>query len=207
MFPSNPRHRLYLGVALLLAAVVGIYGLNLVSRKHVGEAPVAAPSASPFAVNARGQIAQFQFHDAPKDMTLPALKDAAGATVPPERWQGKVTLVNLWATWCPPCRAEMPELGKLQAALGGADFEVVTVNLDTAARQDKAREFLSAAGAGHLTFYRDDDGAMRDALSVPGLPATLLFDRQGRELGRLLGPAQWASADAQSMIKAVMDSK
>lgn len=204
MFPSNPRHRLYLGVALLLAAIIGIYGLNRVSRKHVGEAAVAETSLSPFAAHARGQMAQFQFHDAPRNVTLRAVRDGAGAEVALARWQGRVILVNLWATWCPPCRAEMPELGKLQAALGGADFEVVTINLDSQTRQDKAREFLATAGEGHLAFYRDDEGAAREALNVPGLPATILFDRQGRELGRLLGPAPWAGADAQAMIKAVM---
>lgn len=207
MFPSNPRQRLFFGVALVVAAVMGIYGLNLVSRKHVGEAAVAEASKSPFAPLARGQMAGFQFYDEPKAVTLRAVKDGAGGEVAPEAWRGKVTLVNLWATWCPPCRAEMPELGRLQAALGGADFEVVTVNLDSQTRLDKAREFLTAAGAGKLTFYRDDEGAMREALGIPGLPATLLFDRQGRELGRLLGPAPWAGDDAQAMIKAVMAAK
>ena len=193
-------------MALLLAAIIGIYGLNRVSRKHVGEAAVAETSLSPFAAHARGQMAQFQFHDAPRNVTLRAVRDGAGAEVALARWQGRVILVNLWATWCPPCRAEMPELGKLQAALGGADFEVVTINLDRGG-PEKPRAFLDEIGVKALSLNRDPTLKLFNVAKAKGLalglPATFLLDKDGCLIAHMNGPADWAGPDATVVIDAL----
>jgi thiol-disulfide isomerase/thioredoxin len=118
-------------------------------------------------------------------------------------FRGKVILVNLWATWCAPCRKEMPSLDALQKAKGNKDFEVVAVNVDT---RDPERPglFLDEIGVTTLTRYADSSGAflqdMKKANRAPGLPSTLLFDRQGCELGFILGPADWGGKDALALI-------
>ncbi len=112
-------------------------------------------------------------------------------------------LLNIWASWCVPCREEMPQLDKLQAELGGKDFEVVAVNIDRGGG-DKAKKFLDETGATHLAPYTDPSGKLFAAVKAVGMPTTLLIDRDGKEIGRLVGPADWGSADAKRLIEAAI---
>ncbi len=112
-------------------------------------------------------------------------------------------LLNLWATWCVPCREEMPALDKLQAALGGANFEVVAINIDRGG-PDKARDFLKEIGVNKLALYTDPSGKLFSTIRAVGMPTTLLIDREGREIGRLVGPADWASPEAKTLIEAAI---
>ena len=118
-------------------------------------------------------------------------------------FKGKVILLNLWATWCAPCREEMPSLDRLQKALGSDKFEVVALSLD---RQgiDAARKFLTEVKAQNLKLYVDPTAKQGTALNLVGMPTTILIDSQGRELGRLAGPAEWDSADAKKLIEAAL---
>ena len=112
-------------------------------------------------------------------------------------------LLNLWATWCLPCRKEMPALDRLQAQMGSDKFQVVAVSVDRTGLPG-ARKFLDEAKVANLTLYADPTARMAATLRAAGLPATLLLDREGREIGRLLGPAEWDSDDAKRLIGAAM---
>jgi thiol-disulfide isomerase/thioredoxin len=122
---------------------------------------------------------------------LPSLRftDGTGVATSLAAFRGRVVLLNVWATWCPPCREEMPTLDRLQAALGGPHFEVVTVSVD-AGGLPVVQAFFRETGVKHLHPYLDTfhDAA---ALITTGIPITLLVDRNGREAGRKLGPAAW----------------
>lgn len=106
-----------------------------------------------------------------------------------EDFRGRVVLLNLWASWCVPCRKEMPSLDRLQAQLGSADFEVVALSIDKS--PEAVRDFYREFRIRHLALYVDPTAQATQLLGVPGIPATLLIDRDGRELWRLMGPAQW----------------
>lgn len=112
-------------------------------------------------------------------------------------------LLNVWATWCPPCREEMPALDRLQATLGGPDFEVVALSIDDGG-MPAVRAFLVGAGIRHLRAYVDASGDARTRFGVGGVPVTLLIDRDGRELGRKLGPAAWDHPDTVQLIRGLL---
>jgi thiol-disulfide isomerase/thioredoxin len=121
-------------------------------------------------------------------------------------FKGKTILLNLWATWCIPCREEMPALAKLQTALGSPDFAVIAVNIDTT-RLEKPPAFLREIGATALPYYADHTADILQQLKqsdkIQGLPTTLLIGRDGCEIGKMEGPAVWDSPDAQNLIKQV----
>jgi thiol-disulfide isomerase/thioredoxin len=152
----------------------------------------------------RGRMATFVFKQVPMD--LPdgvAFNNSEGQAIGLDRFAGKVVLMNLWATWCAPCRKEMPDLDKVQAELGGDGFEVVAVSLDRGS-PEKAKAFLQEIGVKSLAFYHDPDARLGFKLMAIGMPTTLLIDTKGREIGRLVGPAEWHSDDAKKLIKAVL---
>jgi thiol-disulfide isomerase/thioredoxin len=129
--------------------------------------------------------------------------DKDGKQLSLAQWKGRVVLLNLWATWCAPCRKEMPSLAELQKQLGSKDFEVVAVSLDREG-EEVAAKFLGETNATALELYLDKESNSLDKLRAVGLPASLLIDRQGREIGRILGPAEWASPEALDLIKAAI---
>jgi thiol-disulfide isomerase/thioredoxin len=141
----------------------------------------------------------------PNPLDLPDFTFARGddATKSLTGWRGKVVLLNIWATWCVPCREEMPALDKLQTELGGKEFEVVAVNIDKGG-SDKAKAFLQETGATHLALYTDPSGKLFAALKAVGMPTTLIIDRDGKEIGRLIGPADWGSPEAKRVIEAAI---
>ncbi|MEI8144351.1 MAG: TlpA disulfide reductase family protein, partial [Alphaproteobacteria bacterium] len=122
--------------------------------------------------------------------------------------KGKAVLLNLWATWCAPCRHEMPALDKLQASLGDGGFEVVTVSIDTARNAERMRAFWEETQIKALVNYSDTSGKIFQDLKVAGrafgMPTTVLIDAKGCELGYLAGPAEWASDDALRLMRAAL---
>jgi thiol-disulfide isomerase/thioredoxin len=114
-------------------------------------------------------------------------------------WRGQVVLLNLWASWCGPCRTEMPSLAALQRRFGSKDFEVVAISVDRGGAK-VAAQFLEETQSRLLRLYVDPSAKAIESVRALGLPATLLIDRQGREIGRLLGPADWSSAEAFQLI-------
>ncbi|HEX6958399.1 MAG TPA: TlpA disulfide reductase family protein [Ferrovibrio sp.] len=121
-----------------------------------------------------------------------------------EAFRGKVIALNLWASWCVPCREEMPALNKLQAERGGKDFAVIAVAQDRSGRA-KVEKFLAEVGADKIVPYLDTSMKSGRSWGAVGLPTTILIDRQGREVGRLLGGADWASPAALELIDALIN--
>lgn len=160
------------------------------------------------------EVARLNFLKEPRPLPDFRFEDGEGNSLSLSDFRGRVILLNVWATWCPPCRREMPMLDRLQAALGGPDFEVVALSTDRAGRAP-VEGFYSALGIKHLRIYLDRNSAsMRDPgilgvpitaskgdLGVIGLPTTLLIDRNGQELGRLVGPAEWDSPAMVTLIR------
>lgn len=191
---------------VVLAGISGIYWFQGGGRKAVTtENPPQAGAAATLAGDALATGAIAAFLVKPDRPPLPdvTFADGAGRPVSLSQWKGRVVLVNLWATWCAPCRKEMPDLAALQKELGSADFEVVAISVDRKGAEASAT-FLEETGADNLALYVEPSAAIVNQLQALGLPATFLVDRQGREIGRLLGPAAWASPEAKALIRAAL---
>jgi thiol-disulfide isomerase/thioredoxin len=193
-----------------IAGVVGIYWFNSETRKDEVK-PVAATAepqtSSGFSkALAKGPLAGVIVHASRKDIAPFTFANDKGETLTVANWQGRVVLLNLWATWCAPCRKEMPDLSKLQSSLGGPDFEVVALSVDRKGL-DASKAFLAETGVSNLAAYIEPDAKSLAALQALGLPATVLIDRTGKEVARLLGPADWSSPEAQAMVKALLAEK
>ena len=154
----------------------------------------------------RGTMTAFVMRKEPVALPDIAFKDGKGNPVTLADWRGRVVLINLWATWCAPCRKEMPSLARLQSMLGGDDFEVLAISVDRKGAEASAK-FLSETGAENLALYVDETFKVARDLKAPGLPVTILVDRQGREIGRVTGPAEWDSEDALALIGAVIEDR
>jgi thiol-disulfide isomerase/thioredoxin len=115
-------------------------------------------------------------------------------------FSGKVVVLNLWATWCVPCRKEMPALDRLEASLGGPDFEVVPISIDRGGREIVAA-FYAQKGIRELPIYNDTSGEALHALGAIGLPTTLVLDRAGEEIARIVGPAEWDAPEVAELLK------
>ena len=116
---------------------------------------------------------------------------------------GKVVVLNLWATWCAPCREEMPGLDRLQAQFADRDLVVLALSVDRAG-PERVQTFLDEVGVKQLHVYRDPKAAATRAVKVPGLPATILVDRKGQEVGRVLGIAQWDGPAAVAAVEKLL---
>ena len=127
-------------------------------------------------------------------------EDAQGNTVSLADFRGKTILLNVWATWCAPCRKEMPSLDRLQVELGGSDFEVVPLSIDRTGF-DAVRPFFTEIGIKTLNIYLDRPAAIIRTAGILGLPTTLLLDGDGRELRRWVGPKEWDSAESIEEIR------
>lgn len=136
----------------------------------------------------------------PKPLPELRFQDSAGRARTLADFRGRVVLLNIWATWCPPCREEMPALDRLQATLGGPDFEVVALSVDHQGAE-AVRKFFEETGITALERYIDPSAQAAFKLGAVGLPATLLVDREGREIGRHVGPAQWDSPEIVKVLQ------
>jgi thiol-disulfide isomerase/thioredoxin len=194
----------------VLRAAIGklIGGAARVVRSAVllGIAPLAlaaAPAAAGDNPLAVGQMANFTFLDVPEPVDSVAFVDGAGIPRTLGDFRGRVVLVNLWATWCAPCRREMPSLDRLQKALGGQDFTVLALAQDRKGL-DAVRRFLDEIGVANLEPYVDATARSARRFGAVGLPTTVLLDRSGRIIGRLVGPAEWDSAEAQHLVRQII---
>ena len=208
---GRPRPALYVAVAAVAGLAAGVAGVYVSGGADVHGDTACAGTARDLAAVlkplAHGEVAALLPADEPRPMADLAFRTVDGAPVSLADFSGKVLLVNLWATWCAPCRAEMPALDRLQAARGGDDFEVVTVNIDVG-DPAKPAAFLEEIGIAALTDWRDPKMATFNRLKGEGLafglPTTLLVDRKGCQVAALHGPAEWDSADALAVVDAAI---
>lgn len=209
-------------IALAIAAgmsagVLGVYLFGAPSGNNAQEVAAAdsgavacpARDAKTAAVDtaARGEVAAMLATKPPVSLKDLAFNAPDGTPMSVADLSGKTLLINLWATWCAPCRHEMPALDQLQQDMGGDAFEVVAVNVDTGG-DEKPKAFLSEIGVDALGYYRDSTLALFNDLKrrglAFGLPVTLLVDSEGCLLAHMNGPAEWASPDAKALIEAAM---
>ena len=167
----------------------------------LGANPALADVTAADALRA-GDMKKLNFAEAQPvpDIGLVGMDDAPRSL---SEFKGKWVLVNFWATWCPPCRKEMPSLGALQKDLSGDSFEVVTVATGRNA-VPAIEEFFAEAGVTHLTALRDPKSALAREMAVAGLPVTVILNPEGQEVGRLIGDADWAGAEARAVLEALM---
>jgi thiol-disulfide isomerase/thioredoxin len=197
------------GIAGVVAGLAAVYGIGTLQRNaaDAGCAP-AVEVAQRLAPLARGEVAAFAVADRPLPLPDLAFRDAGGTERHLADWRGRTVLLNLWATWCVPCRKEMPALDALEGKLGGPAFEVVAVNIDTR-DSDKPRAWLKEAGIGRLGYYADPSAKVFQDLKTmgraAGMPTTLLVDPAGCEIGTVAGPAEWASEDAVKLVTAALE--
>jgi thiol-disulfide isomerase/thioredoxin len=197
-------------VAGMLAGALAVYvkgsadGNGAADQARVACAGTAAIAAR-LEPLARGEVAAFRAAGQPDLVRDLAFQAPDGSATSLKAFAGKTVLVNLWATWCVPCRAEMPALDRLAGALGGDRFAVVAVNVDVRA-PERARAFLEEIGVSKLAFYADPSFEivkdLRKRGLALGLPTTILVDGGGCRIGGVEGPAEWNSEDAKALIAA-----
>ena len=202
--------RLVILLLALIAMGVGIYailygGSNRGRDIASSTCPNTIENAKQLDPLVRGEIAAFQIAATAKFVGDQTFNDRDGKPRKLTDWKGKTVLLNLWATWCAPCRHEMPALEKLEKAEGGSDFQVVPVSVDLG-EPDKPKNFYSEIKLTALPFFHDGtmgvfNNLKKSALAF-GMPTTLLLDKNSCVLGLLSGPAEWASDDAVKLIQA-----
>ena len=184
------------GIAVLAVSIVMAYraGTSTDARTPVPASATVVDSGS----NKTASV--FNIHPQPR--VLPAIRfaDEKERAMTLQDFRGKIVLLNIWATWCVPCREEMPTLDRLQAKLGGPDFEVVALSIDRGGPL-VVSTFYSEIGIRALRIYVDKSNDAQTALGVFGIPVTLLIDREGREIGRKIGPAEWDSLEVVTLIQ------
>ena len=188
--PSNFRLPVIIGVGAIVAiSCFAVY--TMLYPKEVAEHVELGSIRNYVAAKEKKSVPDVHFLDATgKDTTL-------------QRFRGKVVVLNLWATWCTPCVAEMPALDRLQQKLGGEDVVVVALSIDRGGI-DVVREFYDRVGVKHLPIFVDPTMRAQSDFSVFGLPTTIIVDREGIERGRLLGPAEWDKTDALEIVQAAL---
>lgn len=210
--PSDrPKKALSTSAYAWIASTVALLGLAAVyvtgappdnAGTRIG-AETSNKAVGPAADNAHSGLAAFIRKPEPAQVPEVTFKDGEGRDMSLADFKGKTILLNIWATWCAPCRKEMPGLDRLQAELGSDQFEVVALSVDRGG-VDASKKFLDEIGVKSLAVYVDASGRASKPLRVIGMPTTLLIDAEGREIGRLIGEAEWDSADAKALIEAAL---
>jgi thiol-disulfide isomerase/thioredoxin len=198
--------------AVVVGGLIGfaaVYGFGAFKRGPAGDSACngAVNLARKIAPLAQGEVAALTMATTPLRLPDLAFEDADGKPRKLSDWRGKTVLVNLWATWCVPCRKEMPALDSLQTKLGGKDFEVVAINIDTR-DAEKPKNFLKDSNLTRLSYFSDQKAKVFQDLKnigkALGMPTSVLVDGQGCEIANIAGPAEWASDDAIKLIKAAV---
>jgi thiol-disulfide isomerase/thioredoxin len=175
---------------------------TIVTPAAAQTAPAAALPTGPGRNDlSKGEMAAFVFKPTPEELADVKFLGGDGKEVSLGGLKGKVVLLNLWATWCAPCLKEMPGLDRLQKELGSDRFEVVALAVDRTGLAG-AKKFLDKIKVANLALYADPTAKAGSALKAVGMPATILIGKDGREIGRLTGPAEWDGPDAKKLIEA-----
>jgi thiol-disulfide isomerase/thioredoxin len=207
----RPRRLVLFGGAIVagaLAGLAGVYGIGgFVRNAGDPDCRPALETARRVGPLARGEVAAMAIAESPLRLPDIGFHDRSGADRRLADWRGRTVLLNLWATWCIPCRKEMPALDALEGTLGGERFEVVAVNIDTR-DSNKPRAWLEEVGVSRLAYYADQSAKVFQDLKLVGrafgLPTTVLVDPAGCEIGTAAGPAEWASQDGINLVRAAL---
>jgi thiol-disulfide isomerase/thioredoxin len=199
------------GIIACVAAIYIVSGPN--SNPQVGQPVVPEEQTQELSgtgINkitremARGALSAFVVKPERRPMPELVFFDGEGKQRSLSEWRGQVVLLNLWASWCAPCRKEMPSLAALQRRFGSQDFEVVAISVDRGGGK-VAQQFLEETQSRLLRLYVDPSAKSIETIMALGLPATVLIDREGKEIGRLLGPADWTSPEAYRLINSAIN--
>lgn len=189
-------NRVWLAVFGAAALIVSALSIYLDQR---------SPSPDRNSVSAAVQEGVFSLLDRRAVLPDVSFVEGEGRPMRLSDFRGKTILLNVWATWCPPCRREMPALDRLQAKLGGPGFEVVALSIDRGGAQ-AVKSFFEELNIRELRIYADPTTQASSDLSAIGLPTTLLIDPQGREIGRKVGPAEWDSPEVVKVIQKYLET-
>jgi thiol-disulfide isomerase/thioredoxin len=198
------RHRLLIAAttaasAVVLLFVVGIYGSRVSPETAVRQLEPATGSTG----SASANPLDISVFDQPRALPEVRFQDDQGRDLTLGDFRGRVVVLNVWATWCVPCRKEMPTLDRLQARLGGKNFLVVALSLDRKG-VEAVRGFYQEVGVENLAIYVDPSGRGSRGLGLPGVPTTLLIDQEGREVARKMGEAEWDGPEMVSLVERTM---
>ncbi len=182
-----------------LALAAFLYGALTFAANTVAAQDLTASDVMSLREMRTGDMAKLIVHDRPVARLEAAFQDLHGNPVTLDAYRGKVVLLNFWATWCPPCRAEMPSIDHVAGALGGSDFAVIPLSTDRGG-VEQADRFLRDIQTRNLATMHDRDGQMARDAGVLGLPVTLILDREGREVARMIGDADWDSPEARALL-------
>lgn len=198
--PPKKRNAAIVAVAAVaaIAGFAAVYG-TLGRPDNTGVSSPEAAAPAPETRKRAPGLPAFVFKAAPEAVAEVTFADATGAAKTLKDFRGKTILLNLWATWCAPCRHEMPSLDRLEAELGSDKFEVVALAVDRTG-PEAAQKFLDSVNVKALKLYTDTTTRSGSALKAVGMPVTILIDPEGREIGRLTGPAEWDSDAAKALI-------
>src|SRR5258707_6951713 len=208
---ATRRIPIAIGAVLIGAAIgfAGVYGFGGLKRGSGGDSACAGAVdlASRIAHLAHGEVAALTMATSPLRLPDLAFEDAEGKPRKLSDWRGKTVLVNLWATWCVPCRKEMPALENLQTRLGGPNFEGIAVNIDTR-DPEKPKNFLKEVNLPRPGHFNDQKAKVFQDLKAIGralgMPTSVLVDGEGCEIATIAGPAEWDSDDAVKLITAAV---
>jgi len=204
--PAVSKLVVLIGVAIIFVAAAIYVTERLAGNGEDGPASVSSQklleTVAPLAV---GDVAALAVGDEVEAVPDINFIDGQGAAKTLDDWQGRLVLLNLWATWCAPCLKEMPALDRLQARLGSERFEVVTINVDKGGPA-KGIAFFEQVELQNLTYFYDNSSEkIFRQIRAFGMPTTILVDYHGREVARMAGPAEWDSEDAVALIEAALE--
>jgi thiol-disulfide isomerase/thioredoxin len=191
-----------IATAAIPAAMIAAFVSWQAMQSPLAQEATAPASRAPTAAEKSSFVAL----KTPRPLAPLGFVDGDGAAMTLSHFDGRIVLLNVWATWCVPCRKEMPALDRLQAKLGGPDFTVIPLSIDHRGR-DAVMRFYREYGLSSLGVYIDKSADATYAINAFGLPQTLLIDRQGRELGRVIGAAEWDGAEMLSLIAGYMGAQ
>jgi len=197
------RHLLLIAATTVASAVVLLFvGLEYGSQLLSPETAVRQPAPATGSTGSGNRL-ELSVFDQPHALPEVRFQDDQGRDLTLGDFRGRVVVLNVWATWCVPCRKEMPTLDRLQARLEGKDFLVVALSLDRKG-VEAVRGFYQEVGVENLAVYVDPSGRGSRGLGLPGVPTTLLIDQEGREVARKMGEAEWDGPEMVSLVERTM---
>lgn len=199
---AKPRGRLLVW-ALWCAALIGVAAVLYITVKASSN-PTPEVNTGPKPIAAGGVMEKFKKEDGAGPAPDYAFKGPDDKPMKIADLKGKVVVMNLWATWCAPCKIEMPTIAKLAASYEGKPVEVVTISIDKDEDVAKARAFIATHAP--LKFYSDPEAKLPWAVTpaVTGMPTTIIYGKDGTERGRVSGDADWSSPEARALVDRIL---